>query len=41
MQFHIRWKRIRRPILSPRVQLALMSLSMLAAAIAGAAAKRW
>jgi hypothetical protein len=41
MQFQIRWQRIGRPVLSPRVRVALMGLSMLVVALAGSAAQRW
>jgi hypothetical protein len=41
MRFHIRWAGIRRFMPSARVQLALMSLSIVAATVAGAAGKRW
>ncbi len=41
MLFRIRWGGIRRPILSPRVQVALMSLSMVVVTVAGSASKRW
>ena len=43
MQFNtIRWQRlIRRPVLSPRVKVALISVSMVAVTLAGSAAQRW
>jgi hypothetical protein len=41
MQFHIRWPRIQRPNVPARVQVALMTATILAAALAGSAGKRW
>lgn len=41
MLMQIRWGRTRRPVLSPRVKVALMSASMVVAALAGSAAHRW
>ena len=41
MFFQIRWNRLRRPVLSPRVKVALMSVSMLTVTLAGSAAQRW